>query len=208
MSSSFSKQPSHSNWTIASINKLRGYKDVIKDWIITNEDYSSVLCDDRAVFVYLDAPYDIKDVLYGKKGSVHRGFDHDQFALTLGKSKCAQLISYNADLHVRNRFKDWQQGTHKLTQGTYKLTYTMPSTGTYMKDQKKLDELVLIDFAWDAPENGSSTSGGSSPIRESPAFLGWGSETVEQECQPQSQGGRGWRRFLNSSFPIRGVAKS
>jgi len=106
-------------------------------------------------------------------GNMHRGFDHDQFALTCGKSKCAQLISYNADLHVRDRFMDWQQGT-------YKLKYTMRSTGTYMKDQKKRDELVLMNFAWDAPEDGS-TSGGSSPVREPVVDVGWGAPPPDEE---------------------------
>ena len=30
--------------------------------------------------MYLDPPYDIKDNLYGKKGAMHKGFNHDQFA--------------------------------------------------------------------------------------------------------------------------------
>ena len=140
---------------------------------LLHSDYSTVLSDDRDVFVYLDPPYDIKDVLYGKKGNMHRGFDHDQVALTCGRSKCAQLISYNADLHVRDRFMDWQQGT-------YKLKYTMRSTGTYMKDQKKRDELVLMNFAWDAPEDGS-TSGGSSPVREPVVDVGWGAPPPDEE---------------------------
>ena len=41
-------------------------------------------------------------------------------------------------------------------------------------DQKKRDELALMNFAWDAPEDGSSTSGGSSPVREPVVDVGWG----------------------------------
>ena len=33
----------------------------------------------KKAFVYLDPPYDIKTNLYGKKGNMHRGFDHDKF---------------------------------------------------------------------------------------------------------------------------------
>ena len=37
------------------------------------------MTDEKDIFVYLDPPYDIKSNLYGKKGNMHRGFDHDKF---------------------------------------------------------------------------------------------------------------------------------
>ena len=41
--------------------------------------YEELMTDDKEVFVYLDPPYDIKSILYGKRGNMHAGFDHDEF---------------------------------------------------------------------------------------------------------------------------------
>ena len=48
---------------------------------------------DRKVFMYLDPPYDIKDNLYGKKGSMHKGFDHDLFAQHCNECSLDSLVS-------------------------------------------------------------------------------------------------------------------
>ena len=57
-----------------------------------------------AAFVYLDPPYDIKDNLYGSKGSMHKGFDHDKFAADCDSCSMDHLISYNSDQLVKDRF--------------------------------------------------------------------------------------------------------
>ena len=79
-SSSFSKQASDNNFSMRGIEKLQGYTQIIKDWKITNLSYEQLLTDDKKCFTYLDPPYDIKDNLYGKKGSLHNRFNHDDFA--------------------------------------------------------------------------------------------------------------------------------
>lgn len=140
-SSSFSASASQSNFTYKGINNLKGYGELIKNWKITNLSYEELLNDADSSFVYLDPPYDIKDTLYGKKGSMHKGFDHDQFAKYCNESDADQLISYNSDQWVKERFdeNDW---THE----EFDLTYTMRSVGNYMKDQKKRKELVLYNY--------------------------------------------------------------
>jgi DNA adenine methylase len=140
-SSSFSASASQSNFTYKGINNLKGYGELIKNWKITNLSYEELLNDADSSFVYLDPPYDIKDTLYGKKGSMHKGFNHDQFAEYCNESNADQLISYNSDQWVKERFdeNDW---THE----EFDLTYTMRSVGNYMKDQKKRKELVLYNY--------------------------------------------------------------
>jgi DNA adenine methylase len=90
-------------------------------------------------FMYLDPPYDIKDNLYGRKGSMHKGFDHDKFAADCDTNTMDQLISYNSDQLVKDRFKNW-------TAVEFDLTYTMRSVGEYMRDQKQRKELLLFNY--------------------------------------------------------------
>ena len=50
-----------------------------------------------------------------------------------------QLISYNSDQLVKDRFKGWKAGE-------FNLTYTMRSVGEYMKDQQTRKELLLFNY--------------------------------------------------------------
>lgn len=137
--SSFSKQASDSNFSMRGIEKLPGYSQIIKNWKITNLSYEEMLTDDREVFTYLDPPYDIKDNLYGHKGSMHKRFDHDKFAADCDRFVGPQLISYNADQLVKDRFNGWNASE-------FDLTYTMRSVGEYMREQKKRKELLLFNY--------------------------------------------------------------
>jgi len=143
-SSSFSSQASISNFSMKGINKLSGYQQLIHSWSITNHSYDQVLDDSSErsdVFVYLDPPYDIKDNLYGKSGSMHKGFDHDKFAEDCNNSSTDMMISYNSDQLVTNRFTD-----SKWRAAEFDLTYTMRSVGDYMNDQKQRKELLLMNY--------------------------------------------------------------
>ena len=141
-SSSFSKQASDSNFSFKGIDKLPGYSDLIANWTITNYSYDYLMDEssERQVFMYLDPPYEIKDNLYGKKGSMHRGFDHDKFASDCNCNSFDSLVSYNSTQLIRDRFKDWNAAE-------FDLTYTMRSVGDYMKEQQDRKELVLMNYA-------------------------------------------------------------
>ena len=138
-SSSFSKQASDSNFSMRGIEKLPGYSEIIANWRITNYSYDYLLSEQDSTFVYLDPPYDIKDNLYGKKGSMHKGFDHDKFATDCSTCSMPQLVSYNSDQLVKDRFTDWNAAE-------FDLTYTMRSVGEYMRDQKSRKELLLFNY--------------------------------------------------------------
>lgn len=146
-SSSFSPQASENNFTMRGIEKLPEYSKLIKDWVIMPFDYEEVLRGSsrcpvtlpKGSFIYLDPPYDIKDNLYGKSGSMHKGFDHDDFAEVVKDIPYDTLVSYNADQLVKNRFADWKTAE-------FDHTYTMRSVGDYMKDQNTRKELVLFNY--------------------------------------------------------------
>ena len=138
-SSSFSKQASVSNFSVRGIEKLPGYSQLIKDWKITNKSYEELLTDSKDVFTYLDPPYDIKDNLYGKKGSMHNTFNHDDFAADCDRYIGPQLISYNSSNLVKERFDGWKTVE-------FDLTYTMRSVGEYMREQEARKELLLFNY--------------------------------------------------------------
>ncbi len=140
-SSSFSSQASVSNFSLRGIEKLPGYQEIISNWHINGYSYEHLMTNDLhdGVFMYLDPPYDIKDNLYGRKGSMHKGFDHDKFAEDCDKHDIPMLISYNSDQLVRDRFKNWNVAE-------FDLTYTMRSVGEYMREQKTRKELLLFNY--------------------------------------------------------------
>ena len=140
-SSSFSKQASDSNFSFRGIEKLVGYSEIIAHWNINS--YSYEYCFENHIhdglFMYLDPPYDIKDNLYGRKGSMHKGFDHDKFAEDCDRHTSDMMVSYNSSQLVKDRFKNW-------TAAEFNLTYTMRSVGEYMKDQQQRKELLLLNY--------------------------------------------------------------
>lgn len=138
-SSSFSPQASNANFSMRGIEKLPDYSQIISKWRISNFSYDYMMDGNRNVFMYLDPPYDIKDNLYGNKGSMHKGFDHDKFSADCDNNNMDQLISYNSDQLVKDRFKNWNAAE-------FDLTYTMRSVGEYMRDQKQRKELLLFNY--------------------------------------------------------------
>jgi len=140
-SSSFSKQASVSNFSMRGIEKLPGYSEIISHWHINQYSYEYCFRTDvhDGLFMYLDPPYDIKDNLYGKKGAMHKGFDHDEFAYNCSQSKIDMMVSYNSDQLVKDRFTGW-------TAAEFDLTYTMRSVGEYMREQKTRKELLLLNY--------------------------------------------------------------
>lgn len=138
-SSSFSAQASDQNFSMRGIEKLPDYSRLIQRWHITNLSYEKLMSDDQTVFLYLDPPYSIKDNLYGKKGTMHSGFSHETFHKNCSRMSSDQMISYNSDNLIKERFKGWNARE-------YDHTYTMRSVGDYMKDQQERKELLLLNY--------------------------------------------------------------
>ena len=148
-SSSFSKQASDNNWTMRGICALPAYSELIREWKITCLDYADLVedclsygeieCDDNTFF-YVDPPYSIKDNLYGQKGNLHKGFDHTRFADIMDETMGNVMISYNNSKKIVDRFWEW----HTFD---WDHTYTMRSTGDYMKNQQERRELLLTNYS-------------------------------------------------------------
>tara|TARA_B000000557_G_scaffold251180_1_gene238203 strand:+ start:203 stop:991 length:789 start_codon:yes stop_codon:yes gene_type:complete len=140
-SSSFSAQASDSNFSFRGIEKLPEYSEIISDWKITNQSYNYLMVEELhdGIFMYLDPPYEIKIPIYGKRGEMHKYFDHDKFAEDCNLHSMDMMVSYNSSQIIRDRFKDWNAAE-------YDLTYSMRSTGDYMREQQKRKELLLLNY--------------------------------------------------------------
>ena len=115
------------------------YQKLIGNWKITNLSYEQLLSDCKQTFTYLDPPYEIGSNLYGKRGNMHSGFNHDHFAIKCDRFVGPQLISYNSSQLIRERFEGW-------TAAEFAHTYTMRSVGSYNTDQASRKELVLSNY--------------------------------------------------------------
>lgn len=108
--STFSVQASRSNFSLVGIKKLPLYSKLIKNWKITNLDYSDVINDPGDdIFIFLDPPYDIKSFLYGTERKMHSSFSHEEFANCVDLCKHKFMITYNKNEWITNRYKQYYQ---------------------------------------------------------------------------------------------------
>jgi DNA adenine methylase len=143
-SSGFSEQASVSNFSESNIRALLEYGAHIKDWKITNYDYSDCLIDDPGTFIYLDPPYakvgkDGNSFLYGRNGDMHKHFDHTEFHTQVSFCQAPMMISYDNNKLLKEMYSDWEQHT-------FDLTYTLHSGKNYREDEKNRKELVLRNY--------------------------------------------------------------
>ncbi len=115
----FSEYSYHERFTKSNINSLRDVSKILKGTYITNLDYQKIVESsprdnivDKNVFIVLDPPYYnvVSAELYGKKGTLHRFFDHQRFANTMKRITNATdykwLITYDDSNTIRKLF-DW-----------------------------------------------------------------------------------------------------
>jgi DNA adenine methylase len=106
-SGGFSQQAFERRFTDSSIERLRKASEIIKDFRITHGDYERLLFEEgEGVLIFLDPPYysTTSSKLYGKRGHLHTGFDHQRFAENMQKCPHLWLITYDDCEEVRNLF--------------------------------------------------------------------------------------------------------
>ena len=143
-SSGFSEKASVSNFSENNIHALLAYGEHIKNWKITNADYSDCLIDDPNTFFYLDPPYakvgkDGTSFLYGRNGDMHKNFDHVEFHTQVSFCKSPIMISYDNNDLIKTMYHDWDQHT-------FDLTYTLHSGKNYREAEKNRKELLLTNY--------------------------------------------------------------
>lgn len=96
-------------FTKSSIERVALLGGILEGIKITNLDYKELLKDgNERVFTFLDPPYFVatKSKLYGRNGTLHESFDHDEFAAEIKKCKHSWLITYDDSPKIWKNFQD------------------------------------------------------------------------------------------------------
>jgi DNA adenine methylase len=140
--STFSQSASNSNFSLVGADKLAQFSKLIKDWKITNIDYSEVMKEHGSsdTFIFLDPPYDIKDFLYGKNREMHKSFDHNRFADDVYNCVHKFMITYNVNDKLKELYKNYNLKE-------WKLRYSMAHRGDKGTDENIKTELLVTNYS-------------------------------------------------------------
>lgn len=96
----------HNNprFTKSSIERLRKFK--IKNLTIHRMDFKMSIPRHKNALLYLDPPYLIQSKLYGKRGDLHKNFDHIGLAKIL-KKRNSWILSYNNSKEIHEMYSDY-----------------------------------------------------------------------------------------------------
>jgi DNA adenine methylase len=106
-SGGYSEQAFHKRFTDSSVERLSDLNQLLSGVRITNLDFEPVINEPgEDVFLFLDPPYysTTNSRLYGKKGDLHEGFDHERFAKVMQSTHHKWLITYDDCDEVRSLF--------------------------------------------------------------------------------------------------------
>jgi len=121
----------------SKIKKLPEISKIIQSWRITNTDYRELLTTPgKDVFVFLDPPYLIKDMLYGKNAEMHSGFSHEDFVEACKSSSHSWMITYNEHEWLRNQFSDFYCENFEFR---YSLAHRS-------ENKNKKEELLILNY--------------------------------------------------------------
>jgi len=127
----------------SKIKKLPDISKIIQNWKITNTDYRDLMeAPGEDVFVFLDPPYKIKDMLYGKDKEMHTGFSHEDFIDACKKCEHNWQITYNDDPWLVEQFSDYHQ---ELFEFRYSLAHR-GETEAGVQNRNKKEELLIYNY--------------------------------------------------------------
>ena len=147
-SGGYSDESYHKRFTESSVDRLRLIGDLMKDTKITNLDFQDVIQQEGDdVFLFLDPPYYSameKSALYGKNGSMHKGFDHERLATVLKDCKHKWLMTYDDCQYIRDLYSNF---AHIIS---WDLSYGMKNV---TKDSNQIGkELFISNYRTEIPE--------------------------------------------------------
>jgi len=114
-------------FTKSSIDKLKTFR--IKNLTIQQSDYKKSIPTHKNALLYLDPPYLIQSKLYGKKGDLHKNFDHHTLVKIL-KKRNNWILSYNNSKEIHQLYSDY--------------TILYPDWKYGMSNNKKSREVLIL----------------------------------------------------------------
>ena len=121
----------------SKIKKLANISEIIQPWRITNQDYRDLMeAPGEDVFVFLDPPYLIKDMLYGKDKEMHTSFCHEAFVKACKDTPHNWMITYNEHPWLREQFADFHMENFEFR---YSLAHRK-------ENKNKKEELLVMNY--------------------------------------------------------------
>ncbi len=131
LSGGCSEQSVRDRFTVSSIERLRQFVPGWGDrFTVEAADFHDSLDRHPKAFLYLDPPYAIGAMLYGNRGSTHRGFDHEGLAAKL-RGRSGWILSYNDCSYIRDLYQGFEIQTPTWSYG--------------MSHNKKSRELLILN---------------------------------------------------------------
>lgn len=119
--------PNHPRFTISSIERIENFQ--IENLHVEQADFKESIPKAKNTLLYLDPPYLINQKLYGNRGNLHEGFDHNGLAKIL-KNRDNWILSYNES----NEIDDLYDG----------YTFYYPKWKYGMSNNKKSREVLIF----------------------------------------------------------------
>ncbi len=119
-SGGYSQKAFEKRFTDSSIERVKKLTQILKNTGITNYDHQKVLeAEGKEVFLFLDPPYYSaeKSALYGKRGHLHKEFEHEKLASILKHTNHKWLMTYDESDYIRNLFSWANIQSWNLTYG-------------------------------------------------------------------------------------------
>lgn len=93
-------------FTDSSIERLSYLGNIFSE--VSNMDANDFIKSNLNKFIFLDPPYlsAEQSKLYGKKGSMHKGFNHEELFATLKLTKSKFLMTYDKNDFIMDMYKD------------------------------------------------------------------------------------------------------
>ena len=91
-------------FTKSSIERLRHFR--LDNLSVEFRDFKKSIPRHKNMLLYLDPPYLIESKLYGRKGDLHKGFDHRGLAKIL-KNRNNWILSYNNSKEIHEIYSDY-----------------------------------------------------------------------------------------------------
>ncbi len=107
-------------FTVSSIERVEKIIPLVQKIDFYHHDYNYLLeKEGDNVLIFLDPPYysATKSRLYGKKGQLHTGFDHQRFFTDVQKCKHRFLITYDNCDYIKNLYQNYYQLDWELQYG-------------------------------------------------------------------------------------------
>lgn len=116
----YSQKAFESRFTQSSIERLKNICATLKLFHFSSDNYQALLQKEgKDVFIFLDPPYfsATKSRLYGKKGDLHKDFNHQLLCENLKNTPHRFLLTYDDSEFIRELYQDFYLQTWHLQYG-------------------------------------------------------------------------------------------